>query len=111
MAYNLRREQPKVNYEDEMKLPRPKRCRVLRQTGKLYPVEVVETDGTRVKIHYVGYADEYDKWREAEEPESSDITATESEGNAGDEHYVPLKPHKELLYQIKASTSLLICTG
>ena len=62
MAYNLRRERPKVNYKAllEEKLPKVTGGRVSRQADKLYPMEVVETDGSKVKIHYVGYADHHD---------------------------------------------------
>ena len=54
----------------EEKLPKVTGGRVSRQTDKLYPVEVVETDGSKVKIHYVGYADHHNEWREAEEDRS-----------------------------------------
>ena len=31
---------------------------------KLYPVEVVERNGSQVKIHYIGYDNSTDEWRE-----------------------------------------------
>ena len=33
--------------------------------NKLYPISIVQKDGFRVKIHYVGYSDGYDEWCEA----------------------------------------------
>ena len=42
-------------------LPRSKRT---SSKSKVYPISVVERDGSRVKIHYVGYSDSYDEWRE-----------------------------------------------
>ena len=41
--------------------------KVERKTGRdLYVVEVVEVDTTRkkLKIHFVGFSQEYDKWRD-----------------------------------------------
>ena len=42
---------------------------------------IVEKDGSRVKIHYVGYNDDYDEWREVGDivslsPESGNFTNT-----------------------------------
>ena len=60
--YNLRRKHSK-NYRQmsDVDLPRPKRT---SSRNKLYPISIVERDGSRVKIHYVGYNDGYDEWRE-----------------------------------------------
>ena len=104
MEYNLRRERPKVNYKAllEEKLPKLTGGRASRQTDRLYPVEVVETDGSKVKIHYVGYADKYDEWREAEEVESPDTSVCEQRSEEA-ERYSPFDPHRELAIQIKAS--------
>ena len=74
--YNLRSDRPRINYKAllEPKLPKLTASTGGRASRKidthLYPVEVVETEGTRMKIHYVGYADKHDEWREAEEVES-----------------------------------------
>ena len=68
MEYNLRSNRPRVNYKAllEPKLPKLTASLGGRASRKidtqLYPVEVVETEGTRVKIHYVGYADKHDEW-------------------------------------------------
>ena len=36
---------------------------------RLYPIEVVQTDGDRVKVHYIGYSDIYDEWKDKDELE------------------------------------------
>ena len=61
MAYHLRSAtNPSTckNYRElnEIKLPRAQRVHV-KTVDKLYAVEVVEEEGERVKIHYVGYDD------------------------------------------------------
>lgn len=45
-------------------LPRVKKvsCR-----NKLYPIRIIEQDGSRVKIHYEGYNSSSDEWREQNE--------------------------------------------
>lgn len=60
--YSLRGKHSK-NYRQmsDLDLPRPKRT---SHSNKLYPISIVERDGSRVKIHYVGYNDGYDEWRE-----------------------------------------------
>ena len=62
MAYHLRSAtKPSTckNYCElnEIKLPRAQRVKTV---DKLYAVEVVEEEGERVKIHYVGYDDRFD---------------------------------------------------
>jgi len=34
---------------------------------KLYPIKIVATRDTKVRIHYIGYRDQYDEWREADD--------------------------------------------
>jgi len=46
-------------------LPRAKR----EKRDKLHPIEIVERQGSRVKVHYVGYGDDNDEWHQL-----SDIT-------------------------------------
>ena len=62
MEYDLRSERPRVNYKTllEQNLPKLTGGQVSRRTDKLYPVEVVETDGAKVKIHYIRYSDKHD---------------------------------------------------
>jgi len=43
----------------------------------LYPISILETRGDRVKIHYIGYGNEYDEWRKSNEIETSACSATD----------------------------------
>ena len=63
--YNLRKKE-KTNYQElsNVILPRPVRS---NNTSKLYAITVVEEDGERVKVHYEGYDDKYDEWKEISE--------------------------------------------
>ena len=67
MAYNLRdRPKPDFHAIGDIRLPRATRVRAVRyDQNKLYPVEILERDGERVKLHYVGYSHQYDEWRDA----------------------------------------------
>ena len=64
--YNLRkRERQDYRKLTDIQLPRQMKGSEIRE--KLYPIEVVEREGERVKIHYIGYGDDEDEWREASE--------------------------------------------
>ena len=65
--YNLRNSHHKWNYKqiNDIALPRIKRSRERRD--KLYPIEVVERQGSRVTIYCVGYNDDNDEWQEFSE--------------------------------------------
>ena len=67
---------------------------MLRQTDKLFPVEVMKTDGSKVKIRYVGYADKYDKWREVEEVESPTRRCANREERRQNTHYTTFDPRR-----------------
>ena len=54
MDHKLRK-RPHVNYKDTTKLPRPQRVKV-DDGAKLYPVEILQTEGDHVKVHYAGYS-------------------------------------------------------
>ena len=61
--YNTRGK--RVNYKELSKgtaLPRSKRAK----KQELFPIEIVENDITtgKVKIHYCGYSNDYDEWRD-----------------------------------------------
>ena len=104
MTYNLRSAtdpSTSKNYRElnDMKLPRAERVKAM---DKLYAVEVIEDDGDRVKIHYVGYEDRFDEWREKEEVE--DWKDAEHGGQQLEtELYQPFSLHQELAYHIKSS--------
>ena len=69
-------------------------------SNKLYPTSIVQRDGSRVKIHYVGYSDGYDEWREV-----GDILS--ESGNPPDDIQTPQQQiqsyslYKELSIKIK----------
>ncbi len=69
MAYSLR-QKPRKNYQElaDVKLPRSRRL-TSRPEDVLYQVDVVEEDDEtgRVKVHYVGYGDEDDEWKDGSE--------------------------------------------
>lgn len=105
MAYDLRSatdpSTPK-NYRElnELKLPRPERVKAV---DKLYAVEVIEEDGDRVKIHYVGYEDRFDEWRQREELENWHDDDEHGGQQLETELYQPFDLHQELAYHIKSS--------
>ena len=70
----------------------------VKTVDKLYAVEVVEEEGERVKIHYVGYDDRFDEWRQKEEIKN----VSEHGGQQLEiEPYERFDLHQELAYQIK----------
>ena len=95
-TYSLRTKERK-NYREmaDVRLPRPER---VCNADKLYPIEVLERDGGRVKIHYVGYSDIHDEWRSEE-----DVSAISAPGALQMERYQPFCHYKELAYAIKAA--------
>ena len=57
----------KSNYKElsSVKLPRgTKRSQRTMAEDQLYPVNILEKRDGQVKVHYVGYDDEYDEWKE-----------------------------------------------
>ena len=93
MAYSLRN-QPRKDYKQlaDVQLSRPGRPRL--PTDTLYDVEVVDSNANQVEIHYVGYGDEFDEWRD--ESEVIDLPPVQPT-------YVPFELHRELAFQIKLS--------
>ena len=53
----------RVNYKKLSNLTLP-RAKKVKCDDRLYPVEVVDKEDHRVKIHYLGYDSSYDEWRE-----------------------------------------------
>ena len=57
------RAKPLVNYKDlaDVKLPNARLLKPKEKAdNKLYPIDIVEQQDNRVRIHYVGYASEHD---------------------------------------------------
>lgn len=65
MAYELRDQQGK-DYKAlaDVSVPRPTRTK-RKAEDELFPIEVVERAGKRVKVHYVGYSSDLDEWKDA----------------------------------------------
>ena len=97
MAYNLRN-RPRKDYRRlaEPKIPRATRQKKADST-QLYPIEISERQEDSVKIHYIGYSDRHDEWRDP-----SELVSIGSDGQQL-EDYQPYNPHEELAYQIKLS--------
>lgn len=86
-SYNLRRGVQKNNKElENIKLPRLTRVRA--EKDKLYSVTVLKENGDKVKIHYKGYDEEYDEWRNRDEPAPTEL-------------YKQFELHQEVAMQIK----------
>lgn len=91
--YNLRkRERQDYQKLADIQLPRQTKGSEIRE--KPYPIEVVEREGEHVKIHYIGYGDDEDEWREA-----SELVQLSKKPQP----YIPFELHRELAYQIQAA--------
>ena len=99
--YSLRRKCSK-NYREmnDLDLPRSKRT---SSKSKLYPISVVERDGSRVKIHYVGYSDSYDEWREVSDIVSPSPEPSSPSGSSQTAQPIqqPYSLYKELSIKMK----------
>ena len=65
MAYCLRERKPITStYKDLADGPRLSRWKKPKAEPKLYPVKILEEDkeNKKVKVHYLGYGEEHDKW-------------------------------------------------
>ena len=94
--YCLRDLRPQ-NYRNDFQLPRLSRCqKKVTNDDKLYPVDIIEKKGNRVKIHYIGYEDEFDEWREED-----DVVRTTAADKDECLEYKPFSLYEELRYQIK----------
>ena len=63
----------KVNYRDLLhtKLPR-KACKPTTRKStakqpqeKLFSVDIIEKEASKVRVHYIGFSSEYDEWKDA----------------------------------------------
>lgn len=98
--YCLREKAKKDYREVQVPLPRPERA--ASNSDKLYPIEVIDEDGDRVKIHYIGYGDGWDEWRSREDV--VDMAKAKQDTRTRQlETYTPYNPHQELAHAIKAA--------
>ena len=87
-----------VNYKDLEKIKLPK-VSVCKPKDKLYPVTVLEHDADKVKVHYVGFSEDHDEWREENELEAL--------GEEEDEGTTPVKIHGMILHDNMGNCSYL----
>jgi len=101
----------KANYRDLLKLNlkgsrRSSGQKTSASRDRLYPIEVVQTDGDRVKVHYVGYSDIHDEWKDKAELEdfttATSGTTTES-SDTSSTSYQPYSFHQDLKFRVKKS--------
>lgn len=94
-----KRQRKEVNYKETefLKLPRAESVK-----PKLYPVTITERNSDKVKIHFVGYSEEYDEWRDEDELEN-----IEAEDQSQDPDpvtpYQPFSIYSNLRTKIKQS--------
>ena len=102
-TYNLR-EGITRNYRQlsNVTIPRINRTRT---QDKLYPVEVVERNGSQVKIHYIGYDNSTDEWRELTDLQTQEIH-NNSSNNIDNTIIQPYSLYSELRIKIKQA---LVC--
>ena len=89
-----------------MKLP--KASKVVSK-DKLYPIEVVEIDGSQARIHYIGYDNSTDEWRDLAELTTLPLTPRAKDNNSTNVHDRPIQPYglyNELRIKIKQA---LVC--
>ena len=60
----------KANYKDLATFKIPARGTQRVEKKELYPVEIIERNEDRVRVHYIGYNDDYDEWKDVTELES-----------------------------------------
>ena len=82
----------KVNYGDlaDLKLPRKRKTKTKEiAEDKLFPIEIVERDDLRrrYRVHYVGYSNKYDEWRD-----DSDIVSLHNDSERSSEASVDAEP-------------------
>lgn len=105
------RSKRRINYREACDIRLPRAERVQAGSDKLFPVEVVEKEDKRVKVHYVGFSTEYDEWREESELESVYTSETSPEAASLEDavcdgcSFEPFSLHNYLKVKIKQSLS------
>ena len=88
-TYSLRAKKD-VCYKDKIVIPRATKVK----NDKLHPIEVLDEEEDRLKIHFTRYDSKYDEWRE-----KKDIVLPNSPKKSG--IYRPFSLYGELGFQIK----------
>ena len=105
-GYSLRMSNRNYRKLTSVKLPK---ARKTSTKDKLYHIEVVEIDGSRARIHYVGYNDSDDEWRNLSELITIPPTPRSVNNRNLSVYDTPIPPYnlyKELRIKIKQG---LIC--
>ena len=94
----------KVNYKQLYftKLPRAKRVRKQKPNDscdELFSIEILQREDQRVQIHYIGYDEKYDEWKDETEIEC--LSKNEAEAESVGACYKPLSPYDILRLRIK----------
>ena len=71
----------KANYKELSCFKMPRLCnkKPIKVTEQLYAVNVLEKKDGHVKLHYIGYEDRFDEWRDEAELEMLDQEAEETQ--------------------------------
>jgi len=81
----------------------------------LYPVEILEACGDRVKVHYVGYSKKYDEWKERGDVEDistrPEDTSTRPEPSDTVPLYRPYSFYDDLKFRVKKSITCSLHTS
>jgi len=113
IMFPMERQQRKQhwNYRD-YKLPHLSTLTKKGTHKELFSVEIIEEEDSRIKVHYIGYSYDYNKWKERSEIESLDQEEDtvpelpQSEAIAtGHDHYSLLSLFDELRLKIKNGLS------
>ena len=107
-GYSLRTS--RRNYRELATVKLPKAFKSSSQ-DKLYPIEVVETDGSRARVHYVGYNNSNDEWRDLSELVTIPVGSRSHNDNTSKvpAYNIPIQPfslYNELRIKIKQA---LVC--
>lgn len=95
------------NYRDVVNYKLPRQQRVKRKKSQeLFSVKVIEEKDSRVKVHYIGYSDHFDEWKERDEIEVLDpVSDPVVEPKKETVRYTPLSSFDELRLKIKSGLS------
>lgn len=101
------------NYRELTAVKLPKVCKTSTK-DKLYPIEVVEISGSRGRIHFIGYDNGYDEWRDLSELVNIPPNPKSCKDNSANVtiHDTPIQPYT--LYnelRIKIKQALVCRTG
>jgi len=78
---------------------------VKRKSQELFSVKVIEEQGSRVKVHYVGYSHRFDEWKDKEEIEVVNPVQEAGEIAETSDRYTPFSVFDELRLRIKGGLS------